>query len=88
MDRRELLDTRDKMKRLIAHPLLPPEIKAKAKEAVDHADVVLGLQDAQKRALLKGLPIPIPQSGARPLPQAAPSSQPDLIPPSMRGQSS
>ena len=86
MDRRRLLDQRAKAKQGMMDQRLPDYIRALAKKAVDHADVALGLQDALKRKALKGSAVPIPQSGARPMPSEAPI--PDLLTPILRSRQS
>jgi len=73
MSRYQLLSQRSKAKWMMNHPLLPQHIKDLAKQAVDLADVSLGMRDAMLRKQLKGSPIPIPQSGARPLPKNLPA---------------
>ncbi len=49
MDRRTLLDQRDKAMRAVAMPDLPQDLRTMAKKAADHADVALGMQDAQAK---------------------------------------
>ena len=51
MDRREVLDGWSKSRKILNHPLLPQHIKDKAKIAMDAADAILSLQDAQRRKL-------------------------------------
>ncbi len=79
MDRRQLLDQRDKSRRMMQMPLLPAEIKAKAKRAFDLASAALGLQDAALRKKLGG---PIPKRGKAASQGQRPSSPPDPTKPS------
>jgi hypothetical protein len=50
-DKRTLLDQRDKMMRVIQDPEAPQDLRLMAKQAVDHADVSLGLRAALARKL-------------------------------------
>ena len=66
MDRREVLDIWSKSRKMVNHPLLPQELKDKAKVAMDGADAILSLQDAQRRKLLRDLPPPAPETNDPP----------------------
>ena len=56
LDRRTLLDQRSKAARAMLRSDLPQDVRNLAKTARDHADVALGMQDAQTRKLQKGAP--------------------------------
>ena len=44
-----MLEGRRRALTLLAHPDVPPAVKAAAKRALDHAEVALGLDDAVRR---------------------------------------
>ena len=51
MDRRTLLDQRDKARRVMLDQDMPTDLRALAKQAVDNSDVSLGLRAALARKL-------------------------------------
>ncbi len=65
-DREKALRGWHEAKWLLEHPDMPHQVKVLAKTAKDHAEVVLGLQDALARAAARRVPAEAPAPGGAP----------------------